>query len=133
MVEKFCYKLQWFMSSSYMRSLARNKNLQADASFSGSGPVAKFSWLAGRWRKSEVLPTEFSTNWVSVPAVCDSLRNNINFLELVACLLLLIRGKNFSGHGIRVLSDNTQAVAVLNRATTKKSGSFNLAQSSFLQ
>lgn len=100
------------------------KSVSTDASFSGFGALCGKMWLVGTWEASnELLPEAFRVNRVPSPKLHLSLRNNINFLELIAaCIPLLILAPRLAGHKVIVLCDNTQSVSFLNRGTTKNLG-----------
>lgn len=94
--------------------------LSTDASFFGFGAILNGkTWLAGTWTYANA-PSGFSANFLPPPNVDESLKKNINFLELIAaCLPVLVWAPVLVGQKILVLSDNTQTVAFLNRGTTK--------------
>lgn len=101
---------------------APGNSFSSDASFSGHGAVSGTNWLAGSWVILTSTDRVLSTNWIPPPSLEDSLCNNIDLFELIsALLLLLVWVALFSGSRVFIKSDNTQAVAFVNRGTTKNS------------
>lgn len=95
-----------------------------DASLAGYGAVLGHRWMAGSWDPISKPAEEFLSNWIIGPPVADSLRENINYLELIAaCLPLLIWAPLLSGHYVLVESDNASTEAFLNRGTVKNTDS----------
>ena len=97
---------------------------QTDTSFLGYGAVCSDDWFAGAWAPSSLVDYNISLyphNWCTAGQVIDnSLRSNINFLELFPVLLAARRwGPRWSHKRVCVETDNTQAMTFINKGYCK--------------
>ncbi|MCP3662473.1 MAG: hypothetical protein GY696_08270 [Gammaproteobacteria bacterium] len=120
--------------SSSLRPIIR---LETDSSTLGFGAVCAGDWIAGNWIGSpspKALPFLLATGkWSSsVDLPPSNLDRRINYLELLAILLSARRwGPYWRDCRVRVFSDNTQAVANINRGVAKNPLSMALLRELF--
>jgi len=117
----------WFNGSAAIirddRLWAPRLVIQTDACLSGWGAVSSGLWLAGTWQgapdPANLSFLESSPQWSSATPVPASVAGNINYLELFAVVLAARKwAPRWRNRRIIVQSDNTQAVACLNKGSS---------------
>lgn len=97
--------------------------LQTDSSLRGYGIYYLGDWRAGYWNSQEV-PDQWFTllqNWKN-ETVTKDIENNINYLELYTALLAARAfGAKWRDKRVVLYIDNTQAMALINKGTSRNS------------
>lgn len=97
--------------------------ISTDASFCGFGAASHLSFSVGTSSPSKSSPAGLG----KIPSPIESSADkNINVLDLGAvCIPLLVWAKFLSGKKVTIISNNTQALALVNRETTKNPEALN--------
>lgn len=103
----------------------RTAKITTDASLSGFAATMSLKWLAGSW-DDIVLPPFFPESmaacWLPAPLIDDNIRENINFLELVAAAVAILSwAPELAGTAVVIESDNSATISYLNRGTSRNS------------
>ena len=98
--------------------------IQTDMSLHGFGAVWPDDWFAGSWAPSlenDLYLQSLPSHWCDVGHAIDpSLGSNINYLELFPVLIAARRwGTSWANKRICVETDNTQAMAFVNKGSCK--------------
>ena len=106
--------------------------MTTDASTGGFGGWSEGDWFVGAWEGGPPVDFDLHDHWILPPQELVGSQQNINVLELFAIVVGLRRwGQHLRDTQIQVVTDNTQAMYMVNTGRSSNKACMSLLREIF--